>query len=176
MEILKETDDQYYIGKSYDHMANLEVREGHLPRALHDAEQAVTIFRKIRALAGLITALGNLAKVECLQALFERARQHLCEVFALAIQTTDLGDVLDSLLAAALLLAGRHKPERAVEIYSLADYYYNQKGPMVYHMLEEEYIRAITASLPAEVVTAAEERGRGRDLLATLKELLAEFS
>ena len=153
------------------------MREGYFLKALHNVEEAVAILRKIRSPAGLILVLGFLAKVECLQALFERARQHLCEVFALAIKTTDMGDVLDSLLAAALLLAAQQgKPERAVEIYSLADYYYNYKGPVVYHMLEEEHIRAITASLPVEVVAAAEERGRGRDLLATLKELLAEFS
>ncbi len=44
------------------------------------------------------------------------------------------------------------------------------------HELEWELIKTLTASLPPEVVFAAEERGRARDFMATLKELLAEFS
>ncbi len=67
--------------------------------------------------------------------------------------------------------------ERAVEMYGLADYLRNYKEMIVGSSsgFEEELIQAITAGLPPEVVAAAEERGRGRDLLATLKELLAEF-
>jgi hypothetical protein len=37
------------------------------------------------------------------------------------------------------------------------------------------HIAAVAATMPAEVVAAAQERGRVRDLDATVKELLAEL-
>ena len=38
-----------------------------------------------------------------------------------------------------------------------------------------QHIAAAAATLPPEVVTAAQERGRARDLEATVAELLAEL-
>ena len=43
-------------------------------------------------------------------------------------------------------------------------------------MRTKAFIGAVAASLPPEVVAVAQERGRGRDLDATVAELLAEMS
>ena len=80
-----------------------------------------------------------------------------------------------ALPATALLLADRGEAERAVELYALAS-----RDPFVAHSRWFEdvagvRIAAVAAALPPDVVAAAQERGRARDLWATARELLAEL-
>lgn len=75
----------------------------------------------------------------------------------------------------ALVMAGRGEHERAVVVQALAFRY-----PFVIHSRWSQdvfarHIDAITATLPPEVFAAARERGRARDLQATVKELLADL-
>jgi hypothetical protein len=65
--------------------------------------------------------------------------------------------------------------ERALDIYALASRY-----PFVAHSrwfedVAGKHIAAAAATLPPDVVAAAQERGRARDLWATAEELLAEL-
>jgi hypothetical protein len=88
--------------------------------------------------------------------------------------------LLYALPGVACLLAdrsGRSTPdvERAVELYALAARY-----PFVAHSrwfedVAGRHIAAAAEALPPEVVAAAQERGRERDLWATVEELLAEL-
>ena len=65
--------------------------------------------------------------------------------------------------------------ERAVELYALVSRYpFVAKSPW-FEVVFGRQIDAIAASLPPEVVAAARERGRARDLHATVAELLAEL-
>ena len=82
---------------------------------------------------------------------------------------------LCALPAMALLLAGQGDCERAVELYALALRY-----PLVAksHWLADVVGKQITAAantLPAERVGLLQERGRARDLEATVAELMAEL-
>jgi hypothetical protein len=75
----------------------------------------------------------------------------------------------------ALLLAGEGQAERAIELYALA-----RCCPWVAnsHWFEDvagQHIDAVAASLPADVVAAAQAHGQARDLWATVAELLDEF-
>jgi hypothetical protein len=76
---------------------------------------------------------------------------------------------------AALLLAEYGKVKQAVEIYALACRF----GFVAHsHWFEDVYgrrIAAAAATLPPDVAAAAQERGRARDLWATVEELLAEL-
>jgi hypothetical protein len=93
-----------------------------------------------------------------------------------------LGKDLDSWLpvapgmpAPALLLADQGNVERAVELYALVPRY-----PIVVnsHWFEDvagKRVSAAAATLPSEVVAAAQERGRARDLWTTVEELLVEL-
>jgi hypothetical protein len=73
----------------------------------------------------------------------------------------------------AMLLAGEGERERALELLTLA----------IHHPASMEVVRDIVASLVAELevelppdgVAAAQERGRARDLEATVAELLVEL-
>ena len=73
------------------------------------------------------------------------------------------------------LLADRGEVERAVELYALASRYPYVANAQWFEDVAGRHIAAVAASLPPEVVAAAQERGRARDLWATAEELLAEF-
>lgn len=77
--------------------------------------------------------------------------------------------------AIALLLADQGEVERAVELYALASRYPIVARSRWYQDLFERPITEAAAALPTGSVTAAEERGRPRDVMSTLFELLAEL-
>ena len=84
-------------------------------------------------------------------------------------------NLLWALPALALLLADEGKVEWAVELYALA-----LRHPLVaqshwYQDLFKLPITEAAAALPPGSVRAVEERGRARDVLTTLSELLAEL-
>ncbi|MBN1811153.1 MAG: hypothetical protein JXA14_04885, partial [Anaerolineae bacterium] len=63
--------------------------------------------------------------------------------------------------------------ERAVEVYALALRYPHIANSRWYQDVFSPSIAGAAASLPPEVVRAAQARGRARDLAATVRELLA---
>jgi len=77
--------------------------------------------------------------------------------------------------AARLLRDGGHS-ERAVELYALASSHAFVANSHWFHEIAGRHIAAAAESLPLEVVAAAQERGRARDLWETAKELLEELT
>jgi predicted ATPase len=76
----------------------------------------------------------------------------------------------------ALLLSDMNQHECAVEFYALAcqhPYVVNSKW---FEDVAGKHIAKVAESLPPEVVSAAQERGRKRDLWETAEELLTELS
>ena len=105
-----------------------------------------------------------------------QARQHLREALQIA---TDIGAFMPRILAlpaVALLLADRGEVERAVEIYALVSRYPFVANSRWFEDVGGKQIGAVAATLPPEVVAAAQERGRARDLDTTVAELLAELA
>ena len=74
-----------------------------------------------------------------------------------------------------LFLAHQGERERAVELYALASRYNRVANSQWYEDVIGKHIAAVAATLPPDVVAAAQERGRTRDLWATAEELLAEL-
>ena len=105
----------------------------------------------------------------------DRARHYL----ATALRTaTEIGTFLARMIAlpaVALLLADQGQAERAIELYALASRY-----PVLAnaHWVEDvagRHIGDLAETLPPDVVAAAQERGRARDLDDTVQELLVEL-
>ena len=104
-----------------------------------------------------------------------QAREHLHNALRTATEIGAFVPLMYALPAIALLLADQGEKERAVELYALASRY-----PLVAHSrwfedVARQHIGAIAATLPPDVVAAAQERGRARDLEATVAELLVEL-
>lgn len=83
--------------------------------------------------------------------------------------------LLFALPLVALLLADQGEQERAVELYALASRYPFVANSCWFEDVAGSHIAAVAATLPPEVVAAAQDRGRVRDLEATVAELLVEL-
>ena len=107
-----------------------------------------------------------------------QARRHICELLRIGLEMRNL--VILSwmswvLPAIALLLVDQGEAERAVELYALASRDPHVANAQWYEDVAGRHIAAAAATLPPDVVAAAQERGRARDLEATVQELLAEL-
>jgi predicted ATPase/DNA-binding SARP family transcriptional activator len=80
-----------------------------------------------------------------------------------------------ALAGAAVWLAEHGQTERAVEVYALASQHPQTAASRWWEDVAGNYVAAAARALPAEVVIAAQERGRARHVQAALHELLAEL-
>jgi tetratricopeptide (TPR) repeat protein len=107
-----------------------------------------------------------------------QAGTYLTLALRLVLEGRHLNAALQCLPAMALLLMGQGGPsglERAVELYALAARVPYVANSRWFEDVAGREIRAAAEALPAEVATRAQERGRARDLWATMEELLAEL-
>ena len=102
------------------------------------------------------------------------ARQYLCEALRMLSAIGAFEPSVAAVAAMALFLAGQGQRERAVELYGLASRYPLVSRSCLFNDIFGRHIAAVAATLPPDVVTAAQERGRTRDLETTTAELLAE--
>jgi predicted ATPase len=107
-----------------------------------------------------------------------QAQQHLAEALQISIEVRTWSPLWLALPLAALLSADRGELERAVELYTL--FVSQSLGEWVkcpfFEDLAGRHIAEVAATLPPEVVAAAEARGRARDLWQTAEELLVALS
>jgi len=71
--------------------------------------------------------------------------------------------------------SARSENERAVELHVLEARYPFVANSRWFEDVAGKHITAVAATLPPEVVATAQERGRARDLDATVAELLVEL-
>jgi tetratricopeptide (TPR) repeat protein len=105
----------------------------------------------------------------------DQAWQHPIEALRIAAEIKAFMPRLLVLPGIALLLADRGEKKRAVEFYALASRYEFVGNSRWFEDVAGRHIAEAAAALPPDVVAAAQERGRARDLEATAAELLAEF-
>jgi hypothetical protein len=104
-----------------------------------------------------------------------QARGQLGEVLRLLIDTRNSTTALHSLAAAALLRMDAGEAERAVQLYALASSYPFVANSRWFEEIAGQETAAAAETLPPDVVARAHERGRARDLWATVEELLEEL-
>jgi predicted ATPase/DNA-binding SARP family transcriptional activator len=104
------------------------------------------------------------------------ARQRLCEVLKLDTTIGRFGSSVTAVAAMALLLAEQGRLERAVELYATASRYPLISNSRWFKDIVGKHIATAAATLSPQVVAAAQERGRARDLNATVAELLVELT
>jgi hypothetical protein len=137
--------------------------------------EGVAIMREV----GLRDSLG--VWLPCLAvahlALGEQRQAEACirETLQLAVGAGDFSVRSFVLLGVARLRADQGEAEQAVELYALASRHPAVANGRWFQDVFGERIAAVAATLPPEVVAAAEERGRARDLDATIAELLVEL-
>jgi serine/threonine protein kinase/predicted ATPase len=106
----------------------------------------------------------------------EQAKAYILEALQVGSEIGAFFPLLYAMPAAALLLAVKGQPERAVEIYTLASRYRFVSASRWFAEVAGKQIEAIAASLPPEAVKAAQERGQALNIQETARQLAAELS
>jgi predicted ATPase len=106
----------------------------------------------------------------------DQAKEHIRVGLRKGLEISSSIAQVHALSATAFFLAGQGDRERAVEIYALASRYPRISKSQWYQDIIEHPLATLTSSLPAEVIAAAQKRGRERDLEETVRELLIELA
>jgi predicted ATPase/DNA-binding SARP family transcriptional activator len=138
-------------------------------------QESVTIWQEIGNRTILVWPLTILGYAARGLGDIPQARQHLSEALRAIIEIGTRLPLLFALPLAALLLTDQGEKEQALEVYALASRYSFVANSRWFEDVAGKHIAAIAATLLPEVVAAAQERGRARDLEATVTELLAEL-
>jgi tetratricopeptide (TPR) repeat protein len=175
LALAREIDSRWGIGINLFFLGLLALGEERCVEAQQHLEECATVFRAYgdRSVTGF--PLGPLGVTASKLGQLAEARDHLCGALRISAEIRDSLTIRTALPSAALLLADLGKVERAVEIYALASRFPNVANSRLWEDIAGKHIAAAAAALPPEVAAAAEERGRARDLWATVEELLAEL-
>jgi tetratricopeptide (TPR) repeat protein len=138
-------------------------------------EQTLAIFETVGQHWLMGELRSALAYVERGRGRHAQAREHLCAALRITAESHYRNAALQSLPAMALLLLDKGAPERAVELYALAARYPYVANSRWFEDVAGREIGAAAEALPPDVVANAQERGRARDLWATMEELLEEL-
>ena len=156
-------------------LANVALAEEQYGDAQRLLRETVAGFQETSVQSDLGQPLASLSRASYGLGRLNEAHQHLCAALQICIEIHDMPTSTHILPMAALLLADGGQVERAVELYALASRYPHVANSRWYEDVAGKHIAAAATTLPPEVVAAAQERGRARDLEATVKELLAEL-
>jgi DNA-binding SARP family transcriptional activator/predicted ATPase len=103
------------------------------------------------------------------------AWQHLATALEWASRHQEFRELMVTLTGIALLLADEGRIERAVELYALASRYPFVANSCWFADVAGDTLAEVAATLPADQVAVLQERGRARELEATVVELLSEL-
>jgi tetratricopeptide (TPR) repeat protein len=104
-----------------------------------------------------------------------QAQRNLYSALLVATEAQDIRPLMYILPAVALSLVRQDAVERAVELYGLASRFPHVAKSRWFEDVAVKHVSAAAATLSPDVVSAARERGRARDLWSTAQELLAEL-
>ena len=176
LAVYRETDQRWGIGFSHYVLGLAAVAEEAHAEAHQLLQGSVSTLREFGLRENMSWALAVLSYAACGLGQLPQARQHLHEALQTAAEIGTFKPFMLGLSAVALLLADRGQVERAVELYALASRYPFVANSRWFEDVAGRHIEAVAAAtLPPEVVAAAQERGRARDLDATVAELLVEL-
>ncbi len=163
------------IGYSYWVLGFITLAEEAYAKAEQLLQESVAAFRELGQRDELGSVLGFLGMAFCGLGRLSQAKQHICEALRIGSEIRGFTPSMSAIRAIALLLTNQGDPERVVELYALASRYPAASNSRLSEDIVGKHISAVAAGLPPEVVAAAQERGRARDLEATVAELLAEL-
>jgi tetratricopeptide (TPR) repeat protein len=175
LSIMREIGEANGLGLALNILADVALAEKKYAEAKSLLQESVATFRQAGQRTSLGFSLATLGYVERGLENPRQARQYLAEALRIAADNGDLWVMFPALPATALLLADWGEKVRAVELYALASRYPLVANSRWFEDVAGRHIAAVAAVLPPEVVAATQERGRARDLWATVAELVAEL-
>jgi predicted ATPase/DNA-binding SARP family transcriptional activator len=175
LALFKETGNRRGIGLKLLGLGQIELAEESYAEARRLIVESIAIFRGVQQLNELGLALAELGHTDLRLGRVSQAQQNLCEALRVSAKTGALPSTIISIAVIALLLAHQEEPERAVELYALASRHPYVGNSRYWEDTAGRHIATMAAALPPEAFESAKERGRTRDLKATVAELLVEL-
>jgi tetratricopeptide (TPR) repeat protein len=146
---------------------------GEYEEAARLAQQSLALHKKLDDRFGIAWSLRVLGNAACGLGDLEGARKHLCQALEKAVMVRWTSVTLLALVGIGALLAAEGEKERALELTALILHH-----PLSWRWTKDRAARLVAeleSELPHDVAAAAQERGRVRDLEATVAELLVEL-
>jgi tetratricopeptide (TPR) repeat protein len=137
--------------------------------------ESCAVFEQLGVASEEIIVRAMLGLAACRSGQLAQAQQHLIQSLQAFTKPQGMIVVNSILSAAAYLLAAQGRSACALEIDALATRHPYVANSRWYKDVVASQLEAAAATLPPDVVTAAKERGRVRDLWATIEALPAEF-
>ncbi len=178
LNLYREIDLRWGIGYANFVLGTVAVAEEAYAEAHQLLLESVSVLRELGHRENLAYALAVLGYAARGLGQLPQARRYLHEALRTAADTGAYMPFVLALPIVALLLADRgdaQGAERAVELYALASRYPFVANSRWFEDVAGRHIAAVAATLPPEVVAAAQERGRARDRDTAVGELLAEL-
>jgi tetratricopeptide (TPR) repeat protein len=175
LALFREIDDHHGIGWMHLYPGEIALTGGAYAEAQELLQQSVALLQDRGNPGEVSGALIDLGHAERGLGRHSRAQQCLAEALRTAAETGGWERSIHSVCLTALLLADVGEVERAIELYALACRYPYVGNSRYWEDITGKHIAAAGATLPPEVVAAAQARGRARDLEATIAELLVEL-
>jgi predicted ATPase/predicted Ser/Thr protein kinase len=146
---------------------------GEHAEAIQLAQECLTICRRIDRPGGIAWALRVLGDAACGLGDLPKARRYHHHALEVVTEIAQTFLIPRSLVGVAAILAAEGQKERALELLALFIHH-----PLSFQSTKTRaapLIAELESELPPDVVAAAWERGRARDLEATVAELLDEL-
>jgi predicted ATPase/DNA-binding SARP family transcriptional activator len=175
LEFFREKNQTFRMGCSLSVLGMAALAGAAYAEAVGIFEESIPLFRQLRTPEPLSRELANLGLAVLGLGDVARAQRHVAEALRLAHEIQLRSTIEYALAPLAPLLAALGQPERAVELYALASRYAFIANSRWFQDVAGRQVTAASATLPAEVVAEARERGEARDLDGTVAALLAEF-
>jgi predicted ATPase/DNA-binding SARP family transcriptional activator len=148
--------------------------EGEIQEAHDLVQESVNLIRQVGHQDELGWTLAVLANILYTLGMSQLAHIALVEALQISVKTRAHQAIMFALAAMVSILAREGQTVQAVEIYALVLEDPIWKVSPWIEKVVGQYVTAASASLPEEVVEAARQRGRQRDHLATVQEMLEE--
>jgi predicted ATPase/DNA-binding SARP family transcriptional activator len=174
-ELFRELDAQAQIGYGFLGMGGIALAQGEFGQARRLSAKSIDLFREAGKTKAVGLALCNLGHAVRGLGQPAQAWEHLREALRIAVETRAFEVALFALSGIALLLADGGQVARAVELYALAAKHPYIDKSQYRADIAGQHIAAVAATFPEDIADVAQERGRARDLWATVEELLAEL-
>jgi tetratricopeptide (TPR) repeat protein len=175
LTVARQLGDLYGIALNLLGLSEIFLIRREYAQARQVLEESVPLYCQVHQEDELSISLAELADIEFRLGLFQQARSHLRESLQIAAETGSWQACLFVAGKTALFMTMQEEAEKGVELYALATRYPYLGDSCFWEDTAGKRIAEFATGLPEEVVTAAKERGRQRNLHATVRELLGEF-
>jgi tetratricopeptide (TPR) repeat protein len=174
LALAREKDDLHCVSHALCHLGAVAVAEGRYQEATELIEECIPLFQTFGRSYSVGEARCVLGYAARGQGDLEQAQQLLAQ--ELRLSKGDFLRLVYALPGAALIMLDRGKPERAVETYESVRRFRTVADSRWFEDVAGKHIAAAAATLPPDMVAAAQERGRTQDPWAVAQELSIELS